>query len=72
MALIPKVKAPKFMTQLRRISLHNVVCEIRAKVLANRLKVILLGIISPSQSVFVPGRSISNHSILAFEIIHYA
>ncbi|CAB4282683.1 unnamed protein product [Prunus armeniaca] len=70
-ALIPKVKDPKHMTQLRPISLCNVIYKIGAKALANRLKVILNEVIGPHQSAFVPGRIISDNSIVAFEVLHH-
>lgn len=70
-ALIPKVKIPKNMTQLRLISLCNVLYKIGSKVLANKIKPLLKQFISPFQSAFFPGRLISDNSMLAFEIAHF-
>lgn len=58
------------MKDLRPISLCNVMYIIIAKVLANRMKVILPKIISETQAAFVQGRSIIDNVITAFEIIH--
>lgn len=45
--------------------------KILVKVLANRLKVILLGIISFSQYAFVSGRMITNNVIITFDLIYH-
>ena len=69
--LIPKYSQPTTMKDLRPTALCNVAYKIMAKVLANRLKETLLLIISDAQSVFVPGRSICDNVLSAFEVIHY-
>ena len=53
--LIPKVSSPQKISEFRPISLYNFLYKIVAKVLSNRLKLILLEVISESQSAFIPG-----------------
>lgn len=55
-ALVPKKNDPQTMADLRPISLCNVVYKIISKVLANRVKQILDGIISDTQSPFIHPR----------------
>lgn len=52
----------------RPISLCNIY-KIIARVLVNRLRVVLGGLISKFQNAFVPGRQISDNILLAHEII---
>jgi hypothetical protein len=68
--MIPKIDNPENVTQFRPISLCNVVYKIISKMLSNRLKVILLEIITENQSAFVPGRLITDNILLAYGSIH--
>lgn len=69
-ALIPKVKNPLWVIDFKPISLCNVVYKLLSKVLANRLKIIILDIISPNQSAFIFGLLVTDNVIAAYEALH--
>ncbi|CAH9132557.1 unnamed protein product [Cuscuta epithymum] len=70
--LIPKKEKPESMSDWRPIALCNVIIyKIFSKVLANRMKVILHELDGESQSAFIPGRSITDNIIVAFETQHF-
>ena len=68
--LIPRKNELQYMSAFCPISLENVISRIVSKVLANRLKVILPNVMSDAQSVFVPGRQITDNTTVTFEVLH--
>ncbi|CAN0925181.1 Transposon TX1 uncharacterized 149 kDa protein [Linum grandiflorum] len=69
--LLPKVESPEKMTELRPISLCNVLYRVVAKALENRLRKVLPQLIGDEQSAFIRGRSIFDNIVVAFESLHY-
>jgi hypothetical protein len=63
-ALIPKQYGSHTVHHFRPIRLCNIVYKIITKILANKLKFMLLKIISPLQSAFVLSRNIQDNTIL--------
>lgn len=58
------------MTKWRPIALCNILYTIILKVLTNRLKQVLLGIVNLNQSEFVAERLITDNILIVHEILH--
>ena len=70
LALIPKGEGVDSPNKFKPIALCNVIYKIITKVIANRLKPLLPGLISPKQSGFVEGREILDGIIAVHEVTH--
>ena len=68
-ALIPKTPEASSLADFRPISCCNLAYKIISKILANRLKPLLLECISPNQAAFLSGRSLGENVLLALELI---
>ena len=66
--LIPKTKQPKRITDLKPITLFNVLYKIMAKAIANRLKHVLPSIISESKNAIILGRLIIDNVMIALRL----
>ena len=70
LSLIPKENGADTLGKFQPISLCNMVLKIITKVMANKLKPLLLGIVSQDQLGFVEGRKILDGIIQTQEMIH--
>jgi hypothetical protein len=70
LALIPKEKGASNFSRFRPISLCNTSYKLVTKIIANRLKEILPGIIPENQGGFIKGRQILDNIVLVQEAIH--
>ena len=71
LVLIPKKKHIETMGNLRPILLCNVLYRIVAKILETKLKKVLSKVVSKFQGAFLLGRSITDNTLLSFEILHF-
>lgn len=70
MVLIPKVKTMKCISEYWPISLCNVLLKVVTKLVTNRIKMAIPFIIFENQSVFVPGRLMSDNVVTVFDLIY--
>ncbi|GAU35959.1 hypothetical protein TSUD_207630 [Trifolium subterraneum] len=71
-ALILKIDSPQQLNDFRPISLVDNLYKILAKVLANKLRLVIGSVISESQTVFVKDRQILDGILIANEVVDEA
>ena len=69
LVLIPKIRGAEDLKDFRPISLIGSIYKLIAKVLANRLKKVMNGLVNPAQNAFVEGRQFLDASLIANEVI---
>ena len=69
LVLIPKCPGGEQISDFRPIALSNSIYLIIIKVLANRLREVMDGLISPLQSAFIPWRQMIDNIVMAEEIV---
>lgn len=69
--LIPPKNRVSRVEDIQSISICNVIYKLVAKVIANRLKTVLLVVISETQGTFVPERKIIDNILVAYKLIHF-
>ncbi|CAA7053093.1 unnamed protein product [Microthlaspi erraticum] len=68
-ALIPKVPEACRLGDYRPISCCNLIYKLISKIIANRMKPVLLKYIRPNQAAFIRGRSLGENVLLSTELI---
>ncbi|GJS64070.1 RNA-directed DNA polymerase, eukaryota [Tanacetum coccineum] len=71
-ALVPKVEDPLVINDFRPISLIGSQYKILAKILANRLAMVIPSVVSEAQTAFIKGRQIIDGPLMVDEIISWA
>jgi hypothetical protein len=69
-ALLPKQKEVAHIKQFCPICLLNVSFKIFTKIVVNRITEIAEGLISPSQTAYMPGKNIMEGVVILHETIH--
>ncbi|XP_058776449.1 uncharacterized protein LOC131650760 [Vicia villosa] len=67
--LIPKTKEAKSMKDMRPIACCTTLYKIISKVLTTRLNTVINSVVDDSQTAFLPGKTIHDNIILAFELL---
>lgn len=69
LTLVPKKKNSLELHDFHPIACCNVLYKIISKVLVNRFKQVIGGLVSLNQSAFIPGRQITDEILLAHELV---
>lgn len=69
LTMVPKVKSPTYVIYFRLMSYYSVLYKCITKLLCEKLKLVLPGLISPIQCAFVAYRSILHNILLCQDIV---
>lgn len=67
--LVPKVASPTYVKEYRSIACCTTLYKVIAKILTEKLKIVVDYVVGPAQSAFIEGRNILDNVILAHELV---
>ncbi|GAA0165628.1 hypothetical protein LIER_20979 [Lithospermum erythrorhizon] len=70
LSLVPKVDCPSNIKNYRPISYYNNIYKAITRILMRRMSGLIHELVSPCQSAFIPGRSMSDSVLLLQELVH--
>lgn len=69
--MVPKIDSPQLVGDFRPISIINLIPKFISKILSNRLRLKMPGLISERQTAFIRGRQIADNFVATREVLQH-